>query len=81
MNLKEITTRSTHSHFSEEEMKFVVENYIKDKKGASIKINLRKGLNAFPRVIRELMVAQQLNKLFEAFNVACNYYQIKYTRI
>jgi hypothetical protein len=76
MEAIEISRRVTGSQISEEEMKFVVEQFIKDKKGRIVNINLAKRIpNGMP--LWEAIYTRQLNILVEAFNIASKHFATK----
>ncbi len=73
MNLQEIVSRKTMQHVTQEEMEYVVKNYIKELKGVDININISKGIN--PRSMSgKMRLSMQLELLFMAFNDASKYY-------
>ena len=78
MDLKEILTRPSPSVYSTEECCYVVEQYIYQQKGKSIKINIYKNLNTtdYNHPIVRVVLTQQLMKLNQAFLKACE--NIKY---
>jgi len=73
MNVQEIVSRGTGSHFSPNELMFVVEQYIKEKKGVEVKLNILKGLNPRQR-IGQFIYQQQITKLNDAFTKASEYF-------
>lgn len=77
MNIKDIIFRESGKETTLDEMKFVVQSYIKDKKDKDITINLEKNLNQFPDFIKEEVYTHQLQLLNKAFNDACMYYSKK----
>ena len=74
MNLREIVQRPKNLPFDNDEMVFVVENYIKDKTGKKVDINILKDLHNIHRFAFEPMYVQECTKLMSAFCVAQNYY-------
>lgn len=78
MNIDEIFSRPSPSVYTVEEMIYCVEDYIAKLKGVRVNINIYKGLgnpivmNPFTQVV----LTSQYNKLFEAFNIAHDYYSM-----
>ena len=73
MNVENIVTRDNRIALETHEMQFVVQEYIKEKKGSNVKINLMKGLNQHdPFFAMEYL--QEVNKLMNAYNVAQGYF-------
>jgi len=72
MNLREIVQRPKNLPFDNDEMVFVVENYIKDKTNKKVDINILKNLHNIQRFAFEPI--QECTKLMSAFCVAQNYY-------
>ena len=73
MDVNEIINRKTGSNFETEDLIFVVEAYIKEKKDADVDINITKGLlQGHP--LTHLALQAQLQKLSHAFNCASEYY-------
>tara|TARA_R110002096_G_scaffold60958_1_gene151774 strand:+ start:3668 stop:3880 length:213 start_codon:yes stop_codon:yes gene_type:complete len=60
-------SKSTHVH--QMEMQYVVEQYIKEKKGVDISVALD-----VTSIIGRMTIQSQLNKLTHAFNVASAYF-------
>ena len=76
MNLQEIIARDNRTPLETHEMQYVVQEYINEKKGADVRINLTKGLNQHdPFFPIEYM--NEINKLIQAFNVAQGYFLTK----
>jgi hypothetical protein len=73
MNVEEICNRVNGSVFETEELIFVVEAYIKDRKGVNVNINLSRGNAAFNSIYSHVY-AQQIESLNGAFNVASRYF-------
>jgi len=73
MSIQEIVNRPNNSTFETKELEFVVQSYIKDKKGVNVDINLSKGNPAFNDIYREIYYGN-LQKLNTAFDYACKYY-------
>ena len=73
MNIFEIVGRKSGAKFTLNEVCFVVSEYIKDRKGFEVKINLEKRLDR-----RDLFFSSryqnQLKKLYDAFDIASEYY-------
>lgn len=57
-----------------EEMIWLVEQYIQEKKGVKANINLKKGFDMMPNLFRNAVYKQQVEKLNIAFNYAQSYY-------
>lgn len=73
MNILEIVKRKTGSKFQLEEVVFVVAEYIKEKKGVNVDINLEKGVNRRSPLF-SMMYQDQLKKLYDAFDIASDYF-------
>lgn len=73
MNILEIVKRKSGSKFRLEEVCFVVAEYIKEKKGRTIEINLERGLNR-NNMVFSIMYQNQLKKLYDAFDIASEYF-------
>ena len=73
MIVEEIVNRPNNSTFSTEEMQYVVQQYIIEKKGVNVDINLGKKLNKFGQGISKMLSSQQLEKLNDAFNTSVGY--------
>lgn len=71
MNLKEIISRHDRYPVDEMEMIFVVENYIKDRKGVNVNIDIRTNRN-------EISYTFQIHKLINAYNYAKIYHNNKH---
>lgn len=72
MEVNEIVNRKTGSIFSQEELEFVIKEYIKEKKGVDININLSKNFTGthFDSFINQ----DQMILLDKAFEVAQRYF-------
>ena len=73
MKIKEIVNRPTGSSIQQEEMIYVVQSYIKEKKGIEVDINLFKNLDPNSPFFR-MMGVQELNKLVKAFDKAVEHF-------
>jgi hypothetical protein len=73
MNILEIVKRKAGSKFQLEEVVFVVAEYIKEKKGVNVDINLEKGVNRRSPLF-SMMYQDQLKKLYDAFDIASDYF-------
>jgi hypothetical protein len=73
VNILEIVKRKTGSKFQLEEVVFVVAEYIKEKKGVNVDINLEKGVNRRSPLF-SMMYQDQLKKLYDAFDIASDYF-------
>jgi len=76
MNIQEIATKT---NVSQEEMEFLISEYIYERKGYRPMINLLRNLpvNQIPEPMLSMIIQQQLQLLTVAFNVACEYYANK----
>ena len=74
MNIYKIITKTK---LQQQEMEFVVEQYIKEKKGVNVQINLAKRVETLPNFYVGLHLQQQLQLLDKAFNDACIYFSHK----
>jgi len=75
MNIKKIINKT---HLEQSEMQYVVEQYIKEKKGVDVEINLLKGVsNDVPEPFIIMHLRQQLQLLVNAFEIACKYFANK----
>ena len=77
MEIKELVSRNSPQYYSTDEMIFLVTEYIKEKKGVFVDINLFKGLNPNIRVQFQYYAKDQLFKLDKAFNIAFGYFKNK----
>ena len=59
------------------EIKFVVEMYIKERKDITVTINLDKGLEFIPAPFRGAYTQQQLQKLMDAYFKASQWFSLK----
>lgn len=73
MVVEEIVNRPTSQPVDQSEMIYVVEQYIKDKKGVEVDINLLKGINK-KSPMASILLQEQLGMLVEAFEIARGYY-------
>jgi len=73
MDVLEIVTRKSPQVVSQQEMEHVVEEYIKEKKNAGVKIDITKGIKG-GGLLTQGLLARQLNMLNEAFDVASKYF-------
>jgi len=73
MNVQELINRSSPASFSQDEMIFIVKQYIKDKTNHDIDINLFKNLDK-DNIMFKISAISQINKLNAAFNTAMDYY-------
>ncbi len=73
MNLQEIINRPNNSTFETKELEFVVESYIKDKKGVDVSINITKGV-PINNMFTQHIFAAQVEKLNTAFDYAQKHY-------
>lgn len=76
MDLTEIITRKSPYNISQDEMCYVVEQYIKDKKSYDISINIEKRVIPI-NMLRKTMIVNQLQKLNQAFDIAQKYFVTK----
>lgn len=74
MDLEEIVHRPVTDVHTVEELSFVVERYILEKKNVHVQINLEKNLKSVPQLFRIQMYGDQVTKLLKAFDVARNYF-------
>lgn len=74
MNLQEIINRPDGANFEVQELAFVVEKYIEQKKGREVRINLTKGLHPRHPFFRN-MYYSQVKKLMVAYSVAESYFK------
>lgn len=72
MNLQEIITRPSPAEYSQQEMEFVVTEYIKTKKGVDVEINLSKHHTGTPLDI--MLMREQIRMLDKAFEIAQGYF-------
>lgn len=75
MDAKEICFKADPSI---DEMKFLVEQYVKDKKGRDVSINLEKYVSASDGMIGRMSYGNQIELLVTAYNSASNYFCKKY---
>ncbi len=73
MNILEIVKRKSGSKFRLEEVCFVVAEYIREKKGVNVDINLEKNFNR-RSLSFSIMYQNQLKKLYDAFDIASEYF-------
>ena len=73
MNIEDIIHKASPARVSVNEMLFVVKEYIKDKKGRDIDINLEKNLPRHHPLFNHLY-QNQLGKLNKAFSTASEYF-------
>lgn len=73
MNILEIAKRKSGSKFRLEEVCFVVAEYIREKKGRAVDINLERGINRRSPLF-SVVYQQQLQKLYNAFDIASDYF-------
>lgn len=73
MNVIEIVSRPSPQIVSQDEMEYVVEQYIKERKGADVKIDIEKGINRNSILARGLLL-RQLKMLEQAFDEASSYF-------
>lgn len=73
MNILEIVKRKSGSKFRLEEVCFVVAEYIREKKGVNVDINLEKNFNR-RSLSFSIMYQNQLKKLYNAFDIASEYF-------
>lgn len=57
-----------------EEMRFLVEQYVKEKKGRDVSINLEKYVSASDGMIGRMSYGNQLDLLVTAYNSASKYF-------
>ena len=75
MNAMEIALRHPSDPKTEEEMIFVIKDYIEIKKGSEVEINLSKWIPKLaPNPIKEQLYAHEVKKLMYAFNEASKHY-------
>jgi len=73
MEVKEIIRKEK---LEQSEMEFVIEQYIKEKKGRDVKINIHNNqmIHLIPKEFQQSILQKELQLLNEAYNVACSYY-------
>jgi hypothetical protein len=73
MKIEEIITKS---ELSQEEMEFVVEEYIFEKKNRRVKINIMANpvLQLVPTNMQTPLIQRELGLLNEAYQMACEYF-------
>ncbi len=73
MNVSEIIEKT---ELTQEEMEFVVEEYVWEKKNKRVKINIQSNpiLQLIPKAFAESILRQELNLLNHAYNCACEYF-------
>ena len=74
-SIKEVINSQT---VDDSELIKVVSEYIQERKGAAVNIDLAANNPAPNRVILEMHIATQLQKLFKAYKFASDYYIKKY---
>lgn len=72
MDAVEISKRESPQVVSQEEMEYVVKQFIKEKKGVDVDINLRKGIEGHQFEGHFLPI--QMGLLLEAFGTASHYF-------
>jgi hypothetical protein len=72
MSVQEIINRPSNSEYSVDELSFVVEEYIRDRKGVSVKIDFRN------RAMIGIDYAAQVQMLLYSFEEAAHYFVTKY---
>ncbi len=73
MEINEIVSRNTGSNYTVDEMSYVVEQYIKEKKGVEVNINLEKNINTSTQH-GQFAYLSQVSSLDNAFSYACKYF-------
>lgn len=76
MEVKEIISRKNGEQMSQEEMSFVIQEYIKEKKGKVVYLNLMKGLDQRSPLF-EIMFTRQWGLMQRAFGRAQQYFSNK----
>jgi hypothetical protein len=73
MDVKEIIGKT---ELTQEEMQFVVEQYIFEKKGKKVKIDIMSNpvINLVPPMMQRPLIQRELSMLNEAYNIACEYF-------
>lgn len=74
MNIEDIIHKPSPARISIKEMTFVIEQYIKEKKGRDVTINLERGLPPRASLIFGHLYQSQLKKLNNAFSTASEYF-------
>lgn len=77
MNIQDIVYKT---ELSQDEVQFVIEEYIWEKKKVKIKVNINKNpiLSLVPPVIKQHMLERELQLMMEAYNIACGYFIEKF---
>jgi len=73
MNLEEIVKRPHKEMVNQREMGFVIEQYILERKGKTVKVNIEKNNTILPRVFH---LNDQVPKLIDAFIVASSWLKV-----
>lgn len=69
MKTKEIINKPDTEALSDQEMAYVVQEYIKERKGQDVVINIYKNFNQ-NNPLSTMFLAQEINQLHEAYNTA-----------
>ena len=72
MDVNEIVKRKSPQLITQKEMEYVVESYMKEKKGVSVDVNILKGIGNHP--LRNAFISRQLSILNEAFDIASKHF-------
>jgi hypothetical protein len=77
MDIKEIVFKN---ELTQEEMEFVVEEYIFEKKNARVKINVtnKPGIHHMPKDFQSMIIQGQIQMLYTAYESASRYFCQKY---
>lgn len=76
MDIRDIITRNT---VSQDEMQFVISEYIHEKRNYRPEINILRGLpvNQIPEPMLHMILQQQLQLMTAAYNIAYEYFMDK----
>ena len=73
MNIEDIIHKKSPARVSVSEMSYVIKEYIREKTGKGIEVNLEKGLDRRHPLFTPVY-QQQLSKLSNAFTIASEYF-------
>lgn len=74
MNILEIIKRKSGSKYQLAEVIHVVNDYIRQKRGVDVAINLEEGLPQRNHPLFATLYTEQLRKLYNAFDIASDYF-------
>lgn len=79
MNIQNIIYKT---ELSQDEVQFVIEEYIWDKKKVKVKINVNKNpvLSLVPPIIQQHMLGNEFQLMMEAYNIACGHFIEKFPK-